>query len=150
MRLAVPEDLPHAFASRFEEHLVGALAADAREEADQELVAGERAVGHLVEGDGVGQPAGAVDLEPVGEQEKADLRARDGVVAVSDGIDDGFVDDIQIVRRVRAAGRPAGRSCVGCRMNWAAKATAASIWSGARPARRSAWTRSSEDRRSPE
>ena len=44
VRLAVLQGLPHAFTSGFEEHLPGALAADAGQEADQELVAGERAV----------------------------------------------------------------------------------------------------------
>ena len=54
---AVLEDLAHAFAAGFQEHASGALAADSGQEVHQELVAGEGAVGHVVERDGVGQPA---------------------------------------------------------------------------------------------
>ena len=73
-------------AAGFEEHLPGALAPNSGQEAQQELVARERAVGHLVERDGVGQLAGAVELQPVGEQEQTNLRPGDGVVGVGDGV----------------------------------------------------------------
>jgi len=75
---------------------------------DEELVARERAVGHLVERDGVGQLARAVELQPIGEQEQADLRSGDGVVAVGDGVHDRFVDDVEVVPRVAAASARSG------------------------------------------
>ena len=53
------------------------------------------AVGHVFDGDRVGQFAGVVELQAVGEQEEAGLRAGDGVVAVDDGVDDGFIDDVE-------------------------------------------------------
>ena len=80
VRLSVLQNLPHAFAARLQEHLSRALAAEPRQEADQELVSGEGAVEHGVESDGAGEPTGAVELQPVGEQKETDLRARDGVV----------------------------------------------------------------------
>ena len=76
VRFAILQNLPHAFATRFEEYLPGALTANPRQEADQELIAGERAVSHIVDRDGVGQLAGAIQLQPVGEQEQADFRPR--------------------------------------------------------------------------
>ena len=109
MDFAVLEDLPHAFPPRFQEHLPGALAPGSRQEAYQKLVAGEGAVGHVVEGQGVGELAGAVELQAIGEQEQADLRAGDGVVAVGDGVDDGFVDHVEVVGGAVFAERPLTR-----------------------------------------
>ena len=59
-------DSRHAKATYIQEHLPRALAAEPRQETDEELVAGEGAVGHVVEGDGVGQLAGAVQIQPIG------------------------------------------------------------------------------------
>ena len=98
MRLAVLKDLPHPLSPRFQEHLSGALALNPRQEAYQKLVASESAVGHVVQGEGVGELAGTVELQAaVGEQEQANLRAVDGVVAVGANVDDGFVDDVEVV-----------------------------------------------------
>ena len=49
------------------------------------------AVGHVVEGQGVGELARAVEIQAVGVREETDHRAGDGVVAVGNGVDDGFV-----------------------------------------------------------
>ena len=95
--LSVLKNLTHALAARFQEHLPGALAAKPGQEADEELVAGEGAVGHVLDGDRAGQLARAVEFQSVSEQEEPDLRAGDGVVAMGDGVDDGFVDDVEIV-----------------------------------------------------
>ena len=54
----------------------------------------------------LGELAGAVELQAIGEQEQADLRAGDGVVAVGDGVDDGFVDDAEIVGGNSSFARP--------------------------------------------
>ena len=59
-----------------------------------EIKRGSGAVGHIPDGDRVGRLAGAVELQAFGEEEETDLRAGDGVVAVGDGVDDGFVDDV--------------------------------------------------------
>ena len=104
MRFPLPQDLPHTLAAGFQEHLPGALAALAGEEAHQKLVAGEGAVGHVGERQRVGQPARAVEIQPVREQEQAYLRAADGVVAVRDGVDDGLVHHVDVV---------GGRSAIG-------------------------------------
>ena len=106
MCLAVPENLADAFSARFQEHEPRALAPDSGQEADQELVAGEGAVGHVVERQRVGQVAGAGEFQAVGEQEQTDLRAGDGVVTVGDRVDDGLVYDVEVV--AGAAGRGAG------------------------------------------
>ena len=120
MGFAVLEDLADAFAAGFQEHASGALAADSGQEVQQELVAGEGAVGHVVERDGVGQLPRAVELQSVCEEEQPDLGAGDGVVAVSDRIDDCLVDDVEVVVRL-----PAGESSL--LMNRATKAIPASI-----------------------
>ena len=149
MRLAIFKDLPQALSPRFQEHLPGALAPNPRQEAYQKLVAGESAVEHVVQGEGVGELAGAVELPAVGEQEQADLRAGDGVVTVGDGVDDGFVDDVETVGDGIATVRPFGPLSDGACMKRATKAMPVSIWSGTGSARRSAWMRSSEDSRVP-
>ena len=101
---------------------------------------------HVVQGEGVGELAGAVELQAVGEQEQADLRAGDGVVAVGDGVDDGFVGDVEIVGDGIATARPFVR----WRPHEAGDEDDAGIdLSETGPASRSAWLRSSEDSRAP-
>ena len=97
VRFAVFKDLPNVLSPRLQEHLPGALAPNPRQEAYQKLVAGESAVEHVVQGEGVGELAGAVELPAVGEQEQADFRAGDGVVTMGGGVDDGFVGDVETV-----------------------------------------------------
>ena len=52
--------------------------------------------------DGVGA---SIQMEPVGKHEQANLRAGFGVVPVGDGVDDGLVDGVQLVRFIGAADR---------------------------------------------
>ena len=75
MGFASFEDIADAFAAGFEEDPSGAFAVDVGEEADKELVAGEDAVGHRFQREGIGEFSRAVELEPVGKEEEPDLRA---------------------------------------------------------------------------
>ena len=75
MRFAVLKDLSHALSPRLQERLPGALAPNPGQGAYQKLVACKSAVGHVVEGEGVGELVGAVELQTVGGQEQADIRA---------------------------------------------------------------------------
>src|SRR3989442_2435716 len=100
MLLAFFEYASHSLSARLEMGASSAPAAHLGEKTDEELVASEDAERHRLQRQGVWQRTRAVELHAIGEQEQADLRPRDRVVAVCHRVHDRLVDRTDRVLRV--------------------------------------------------
>ena len=114
----------HAVAATFHEVLPVLRSPDtanrqARQYGGQRFVACDLAGLHAFHGEVVGQRAGRLNLQAVGEHREANLAAAYRVVAVHDGVDEGLKQrPVAVLGKVNATLGPCGRQpayCVGRR-----------------------------------